>query len=237
MRGDAVHRRGHAVLAHAVMHIAAGEIARLSPRSCPWPWCCSSGSGRPSRRSAPAPPAPAPRAPRPRPARVASLAFFARQFVARARRSPSPSIGRQLAALRGARTRRACRRRAWRAALSQARRGAAPRAPTRATTADIVGDDERRVVPAEPLARALISSAPSGAPCAAAVPALVGAPKPMIVWQAMSDRPVAAAAPIRAPAAIAAWSWPSIRCGRPAMRLEARELVVASREAGRRRRW
>ena len=43
MRGHAVHRRRHAVLAHAVMDIAAGIIAAGAPPSGPWSWCCSSG--------------------------------------------------------------------------------------------------------------------------------------------------------------------------------------------------
>ncbi len=56
----------------------------------------------------------------------------------------------------------------------------------------------------------LISSAPSGEPCEPAVPALVGAPKPMVVRQAiivgLSD--VCAASNARA---MASGSWPSMR--------------------------
>ena len=51
-----------------------------------------------------------------------------------------------------------------------------------------VGHLERRHRPAEPRARAGdLGGAQSGAPCAAAVPALVGAPKAMVVRQAMSE--------------------------------------------------
>ncbi len=69
-----------------------------------------------------------------------------------------------------------------------------------------------------------ISSAPSGEPCAALVPALVGAPKPMVVLEAISvGRSDFCAVSIAA--AIASGSWPSMWKRVPAGRLEARDLV------------
>ena len=56
----------------------------------------------------------------------------------------------------------------------------------------------------------LISSAPSGEPCDDDLPALVGAPKPMVVLQAMSVGLSDVCALVSA-AAIAFWSWPSTR--------------------------
>ena len=78
----------------------------------------------------------------------------------------------------------------------------------------------------------LISSAPSGEPWPLSVPALVGAPNPMVVRQAIrlgrSDDFAHAMA-----AAIASGSWPSTRDGVPAARLEALELVDRIRQRQR----
>ncbi len=56
----------------------------------------------------------------------------------------------------------------------------------------------------------VISSAPSGEPCDEALPALVGAPKPMVVRQAIIDGRSDVCAASSA-AAIASGSWPSMR--------------------------
>jgi hypothetical protein len=70
---------------------------------------------------------------------------------------------------------------------------------------------------------AAISSAPSGEPCALLVPALVGAPKPMVVLQAikvgLSERLAASMA-----SAIASESWPSM-------------LIVFQPDAAKRAGW
>ena len=75
----------------------------------------------------------------------------------------------------------------------------------------------------------LISSAPSGEPCADALPALVGAPKPMVVLQAISTGLSDALRLRRAPRRSPPGSWPSMREACPAGGLEALHLVDASR--------
>ena len=154
MHGDAVHRRRHAHLAHAVMHVAAGEIARLHLALALGLGVVRRGQvGRAAdqlgHRSAPAH-----RAPRPRPG--ASPAWrSSRGNPRRCRRSPCrdrPAIRRP----GGAGIPRACPASSLARRLSHAWRAAAPRAPTpRHHGAHILGDDKGRVVPAEPLARAL----------------------------------------------------------------------------------
>ena len=185
MRGDAVHRRRHAVLAHPVMDVAAGEIAGADARSGPWPWCCSTASDRPSRRAVRARPAPARRAPRPKPG--ASRAWRSWREIRRTAAAIAASRpGRQFAALAAQELGAPVRRRARRAAPPRrgapARRGRRPRATRRGRRrARQKAGIPSRAARAPPA----ISSAPSGAPCAAAVPALVGAPKAMIVRQAI----------------------------------------------------
>ena len=68
------------------------------------------------------------------------------------------------------------------------------------------------------------SSAPSASPCALAVPALVGAPKPIVVLQAISDGLVDFCARVIA-AAIAVLIVAVDQLGGPARGLEALHLV------------
>ena len=79
-------------------------------------------------------------------------------------------------------------RRARRGAASQALRAALRALAGGAPGVEHVGRESRTARAVQPsFSRApSISSAPSGEPCALAVPALVGAPKPMVVWQAIS---------------------------------------------------
>ena len=78
----------------------------------------------------------------------------------------------------------------------------------------------------------LISSAPSGEPCADALPALLGAPKPMVVLQAIITGRSEACA-FSSAAAMAAGSCPSMREGVPAGGLEALHLIDAVGERQR----
>ena len=129
MQRHAVGGRGHAVLAHAVMDVAAGEVARRHRCPCPSPGSGWSRSGRPSRRPVPASPAPAPPARVWLAWRVASFGLLLGDLAASARRSPRASCraacrpsrartrrasggGRGASARRGGRRRRARRRRA-----------------------------------------------------------------------------------------------------------------------------
>ena len=95
-------------------------------------------------------------------------------------------------------------------ALSQSARGAAPRVPaSRQARQDVVRDLEGRRIPVSALRAPAISSSPSGEPCAALVPALVGAPKPMVVLAAISVGRSDFCA-VSMAAAMASGSWPSI---------------------------
>ena len=93
---------------------------------------------------------------------------------------------RQLAARCGARSRRACRRRAPAGAATtpRARPG---RACRRCASARGRRRESRTAASDQPsaLRAPAISSAPSGEPCDDALPALVGAPKPIVVRQAI----------------------------------------------------
>ena len=147
---------------------------------------------------------------------------FRRRFgdrAPRARPATRPSAG--------ARIRRASARERASRASQAAGRSAAARADLAPGSAQhIVGHDERRRSPSRAARVApAISSAPSGAPCAAAVPALVGAPNAMIVRQAISDWAVAQLrAPDRGGDGVGVVAVDPLGC--PAMRPEALDLVV-----------
>ena len=190
MQRHAVHRRGHAVLAHAVMDVAAGEVgARSIAFSVAWSWCCSSRSGRPSRRSS-----------RAAPGLITSSTFLERL------------AGRQLRLLGGelrleGGDRRVDSRRAGRRCMAAvelgavaarpARRGACPglRAPARrAAPTPAPGGEDRlgdhrtaRTSSRASCARRRSRRRRAASRGVAAVPALVGAPKPMMVLQAIID--------------------------------------------------
>ena len=135
---------------------------------------------------------------------------------------------RQLAGDGRARTRRAsvCRARRF----SQARRAPAPaRAGGTPALQQIVGHREGRLVPAQRCLAPGASFAPSGEPCTAAVPALVGAPRPMMVRQAISVGFFERTAKDSA-AATCGGSCPSTRLGRPAMRGEALQRILRAGE-------
>ena len=225
MQRHAVHGRRHAVLAHAVMDEAAGIIGGGEHRHALRPGVVGAGEvgraadhfrhrrGQASSALSEA-------------ARVAisfgaaaSFSFTARTAAASLSVGSSP---REAALELGA---------AWRTpALRAARCQACARRPCRARPAlrhrARTSAGMSKAGAGQPsLSRApLISSAPSGEPWLFSVPALVGAPKPMVVRQAISDgRSEACAASIAA--AIASGSCPSMRRRRPAGRLEALHLV------------
>ena len=119
---------------------------------------------------------------------------------------------------------RVARERAFHSA-SQHRRRASRAIPGRT---DVVRNLERRILPAERLARAAAtSSAPSAAPCVASVPCLFGAPQPMIVLQQISDgRSVCACAPSIAACDRVGIVAVDVRHHVPAVGLEALRRVV-----------
>ena len=109
--------------------------------------------------------------------------------------------------------------------FSQSARGAAPRVPA-SRQADMMSSGITKGGESQFSAWrvAAISSSPSGEPCAALVPALVGAPKPMVVLAAISVG-LSDFCAVSIAAAIASGSWPSMSEGVPVGRLEARDLV------------
>ena len=121
--------------------------------------------------------------------RVAISFGVAASFPSRRARRRRASPGRSPAC--GARTRRACRRAGRRGACARRRARPCQRcaggAPGVSTSAGI--SNGARVQPSFSRAPS-ISSAPSGEPCALDLPALVGAPKPIVVLQAIMRRPV-----------------------------------------------
>ena len=184
MHGDAVHRRRHPVLAHPVTDIAAGEVAAADV-------LLVLGLGVVRRRQVGRAadqlrndPGQACRAPCPRPGASRSS-----RSPAGSRRRAWRSLRRDRAAARragAAGTRRGARRRGVAGALP--RRGARPRRARRprATPRGCPRGSTKggSLQPSRSRAPA-ISAAPSGEPCAAAVPALVGAPKAIVVRQAI----------------------------------------------------
>ena len=182
----AVHRRGHAVLAHAVVDEAAGIIVgrhrlhRLGARVVRAGEVGRAADHLRHRRDQ----------------------AFEREFAGRARRDvlrlsrrgfPSPRALRRRAP--AAADRRACgarTRRAWRSSsaasrLFQSACAAFERAAGGAPGCQNVGRNfERRVRPAELFARALDLVGAERRAVRDALPALVGAPKPMVVLQAIS---------------------------------------------------
>ena len=156
-----------------------------------------------------------------------------------ARRSPSPSAAGRLRARRRSNSPRLCGDRS-REALLPARRAPACRARRRRASRrgcrsgisnGAVFPVERSSARRRSLPRRAARRAPS------TVPAFFGAPKPMVVLQAISvGRSDFSAASIAA--AIASGSWPSTRDGVPAGRLEARHLIdgVGTASAARRSR-
>ena len=120
----------------------------------------------------------------------------------------------------------------------QASQLGSPRWPAARQAARIVvGDHERRIRPAELRARAARSprrrAASRGPP---RCPPCFGAPKPMIVRQAISDGWSLACA--RSSAAATRFGIVAVDAlGRPAGGLEARELIVGDRRAMSGRRW
>ena len=188
MQRHAVHRRRHAVLADAVVDEAAAVVARPTSPSCALVRVLL----EPVRSAEP-----------PIISGTAGGDDFEREFATRCgSRSPSASaasfsftrahrgVERAAAARRacGARTRRACRRRAPRAACPRPCARPCARWPAaRQCVAHVGGNLERRrrssrasrARPRSPRRRAA-SRAPSR------LPALVGAPKPMVVLQAIS---------------------------------------------------
>jgi hypothetical protein len=95
-----------------------------------------------------------------------------------------------------------------------ASRSAAPRPPA-SRQADRMGCGTSKGAAVQPIAAfaPASSSPPNGSPCAFDVPAFFGAPKPIVVRQAMRLGRSEACARSRA-AAIASGSWPSIRSAR-----------------------
>ena len=127
MHGDAVHRRRHPVLAHPVTDDSGRRSRRGGRPSGPWPWCCSTGSDRPSRRPARARPGSGCRAPCPRPGGSRSWRSPAGNRRRAWRWHASRPGGSSLRCRRRNSARRSAGRDASRA--SQARRTASPRAP------------------------------------------------------------------------------------------------------------
>ena len=110
------------------------------------------------------------------------------------------------------------------ARVSQAVRASPPRAPAARQAASTGAGTSNGACGQPSFSRArAISSAPSGSPCVLAVPCLVGAPKPMMVFAAISVGLSDVCAAFRA-VRIAAGSWPSTR-------------TAAQPEASKRRTW
>ena len=152
MHGDAVHRRRHPVLAHPVTDDSGRRSRRGGRPSGPWPWCCSTGSDRPSRRPARERPLSGCRAPCPRLAASRSW-----RWPGGNRRTTWRWQRRDHAAARcadAAGIRRGAPAGGIAAAPPRRCRTAAPRAPAaRHSARTSSGIDKGRVVPAEPLAR------------------------------------------------------------------------------------
>ena len=224
MQRHAVHGRRHAVLAHAVMDEAAGEVGGADRRHRLGAGVVRAGQvGRAAdhlrhRRGSGSPAhIRTPRASRyPSAPWRASLSRRARRRPVSARAGPRAS---------GARTRCACRQAPRRAAcpIPCARSSSAGRRRATASRTSVGIWNGASLQPS--FSRApLISSAPSGEPCELDLPALVGAPKPIVVLQAIIDG-LSEVLAFSIAAAIASGSWPSIARRGPAGGLEALHLV------------
>ena len=173
------------------MDVAAGDSRRAGRPSGPWPWCCSRASDRPSRRPAPARLAVSASRTAPEAWRVASLGVGLRGNRRRASRSRRRSR-RQFAALAAQEFGTAVRRQRLQARFPGAANGLAAFARRAPVGANVLGD-RQRAGSSSRAARAHRRSRPqpSGEPCAAAVPALVGAPKAIDRAAGDQARPVA----------------------------------------------
>ena len=231
MRGDAVHRRRHAVLAHALMDIAAGIVAGPDFLQILGAACCSTVSNRPSRRPARGQPGSARRAPSPDAWRVAILALDLRNSSQTAASAWSTAAGNSRRWRRWNSPRLSSGRARNRAFPRLAHFGAARprRAPSRQ---HVVGDDKRRIFPAEPFARSGDLGCAERAPMRCRGAGLGRRAKRDHGAAGDQARPVAV---VRAldrggdrggVVAVDA-------LGVPAMRAKAHDLVVGDREAGR----
>ena len=233
--GHAVHRRRHAVLAHAVVDVAAGVVAGASTSVMALGLgVVRRRSGRPSRRPVSGTrrrSALEHRAARPCGSRAS--AFSATKLVAELRRSAASKARRAARPACGARTRpRSAGELASRLSQARARRRAA-RAGLAPGRADVVGHHEGR----RRASRAARARRRSPRRRAAS-----RAPPRCRPWSARrsrssSGRRSASAGRRSAPgamrAAIASVVVAVDPFGRPAMRLEARDLVVGDGEVGR----
>ena len=177
MRRHAVHRRGHARARARRNGCSCRRNRRASRPSGPWPWCCWSRSDRPSRRPVRAVTGASASSTMPEDCRVAMLRRLGGEIgLARASSAAAASRGqhagdaaREFAARVGVGGVEALAPGTGDARAARAR--LAPRVD------HVVGHLERRMVQPSRARAPAISAAPRGAPCAAAVPALVGAPK------------------------------------------------------------
>ena len=150
-------------------------------------------------------------------------------------RSPRPSAAGRLAVHAARRTRPAGRRPAPRSARVQAvarRRAAAAGLRARPPGCRPAPRRARASSRCAALAPAS-SSAPSGSPCALDVPAFFGAPKPMMVLQAIRRRPVGRLRARRAPP-----RWPrdrGRRCARPRQPAASKRFSWSTRIGQRQR--
>ncbi len=233
MQRHAVHRRRHAVLAHAVMDVAAGVLPRRRPPRMPLTWVLlepvrsaeppiSSGTTGTSASSTFGSTGGWPAS-----AGLPASSFAARRGGVAARRAAGQRCTRSNSARIG-----------WRGQPLQPAApvaGAARARPAAMPRRDLAAP--RRAAWFQPSAclRRCASSAPSGAPCAAAVPALLGAPKPMIVRQAIRlgffDRMANDSA-----RATSVASCPSTRLHRPAVGREPFQRVIGIGKRRSRRR-
>ncbi len=224
------------MFAHPVMDVAPGEIAAGARPSGPWPWCCWRGSDRPSRRPARAPPGSACRAPCPTPGASRSSHSPRRnssQILARAASRPAGSSARW-------RRRNSARRSAatdCEPRFPGAAHGLAARAPPRRHPRAHLGD-RRRADRSSRAARARRRSRPRRAARRAPppLPALLGAPKAIVVRQAIRFGRSLFWARRMASAIASRDHGRRSRSAAQPCRPEARELVVGDRELGRRRR-